>query len=280
MTAQSIFMEQDGCFVPTELARGPWDQNALHGGAAAALIVDQLERLHPAEGLRTGRLSFQFLRPIPSAPLTLTTSVTRPGRRVQELSAELRAGDQLVCRAKALRVPPVSAGLPQPADRTQEDTAPGDKNAASGDDAVPQRSMPPPKSRESVRFALDDPDKTSFATAMEMRWLTEPFALGPGRVWMRLRHPLLPDRSAGPLSLLAAVADFGNGVSSELPFRRYLFINADLTIHLQRVPAGEWAGIDARTLLRADGPALAESVVHDREGPVGRAFQTLVVQAR
>jgi hypothetical protein len=266
MTAQSIFTERGGCFVPSELARGPWDQNTLHGGAAAALIVDQLERLHPASGLRTGRLSFQFLRPIPSAPLTLTTAVTRPGRRVEELTAELRAGDQLVCRAKALRVQPVSAELPQPADRTQ--------------DGVHPESMPPPQSRETVRFALDDPEKPSFATAMEMRWLTEPFALGPGRVWMRLRHPLLPERSADPLSLLAAVADFGNGVSSELPFRRYLFINADLTIHLQRVPAGEWAGIDARTLLNRDDPALAESVVHDGGGPVGRAFQTLVVQAR
>ncbi len=280
MTAESIFTEQDGCFVPSELARGPWDQNALHGGAAAALIVDQLERLHPAEGLRTGRLSFQFLRPIPSAPLELSTALARPGRRVQELAAELRAGDQLVCRAKALRVQPVPAELPQPADRTQEDAAPGDKDAASGNDAAPQRGMPPPESRETVRFALDDPDKPSFATAMEMRWLTEPFVLGPGRVWMRLRHPLLPEQPASPLSLLAAVADFGNGVSSELPFRHYVFINADLTIHLQRVPIGEWAGIDALMLLQPDGPALAESVVHDRDRPVGRAFQTLVVQAR
>ena len=48
-----------------------------------------------------------------------------------------------------------------------------------------------------------------------------------------------------------ATADFGNGVSAELPFDDYLFINADLTIHLWRAPRGEWIGLDAQTLLQA-----------------------------
>jgi hypothetical protein len=76
------------------------------------------------------------------------------------------------------------------------------------------------------------------------------------------------------------VADFGNGVSASLPFDRYLFINADLTLHLQREPRGEWIGLDARTILFESGTGLAESVLHDEAGPVGRAFQTLVVAPR
>ncbi len=79
---------------------------------------------------------------------------------------------------------------------------------------------------------------------------------------------------------LVATADFGNGVSAALPFDRYLFINADLTIHLQRHPRGEWIGLDARTVLHEGGTGLSESVLHDESGPVGRAFQTLVVQPR
>ena len=76
-------------------------------------------------------------------------------------------------------------------------------------------------------------------------------------------------------------ADFGNGVSAVAAVRAAtLFINADLHIHLHREPRGEWIGLDARTLLHAGGTALAESVLHDLDGPVGRAFQTLVVQAR
>jgi len=97
---------------------------------------------------------------------------------------------------------------------------------------------------------------------------------------MRMRHPLLPGEELSPLARLAATADFGNGISAMLPFDRFLFINADLTIHLQRPPHGEWIGADARTLLQPGGSGLAESVLHDVNGPVGRAFQTLVVQAR
>jgi len=131
-----------------------------------------------------------------------------------------------------------------------------------------------------VRFALDG-EATSFAaSAMEMRWLSEPERLGPGRVWMRLRHPLLAGEPLTPLQRLAATADFGNGVSAALPFERFLFINADLSIHLQRQPRGEWIGLDARTLVQPGGTGLAESVLHDLDGPVGRAFQTLVVQPR
>jgi hypothetical protein len=141
--------------------------------------------------------------------------------------------------------------------------------------------MAPPEDGTPVRFALNDSTEASFAsTAMEMRWLDDPRALGPARVWMRLRHPLLPGEPLTPLARLAATSDFGNGVSAALPFERFLFINADLTIHLQRPPRGEWIGLDARTLLPTGGTGLAESVLHDEHGPVGRAFQTLVVQPR
>jgi hypothetical protein len=113
-----------------------------------------------------------------------------------------------------------------------------------------------------------------------MRWLGDPFQAGPGRVWMRMRHPLVAGEELTPLARLAATADFGNGVSAVLPFEHFLFINADLSIHLHRPPRGEWIGLDARTLLHGGGTGLAESVLHDAYGTVGRAFQTLVVQPR
>lgn len=260
-SGESVFVEAGEAFLPTQHATGPWDPGALHGGAPAALIASAFERMQADAGLRIGRLSFQFLRPVPTVPLTLDCTVVRPGRRVQELSAELREeGGQLVCRAKALGVRPV----PDDVEQRESDA-----------------TMPGPESGQAVRFALDDPHKPSFASsAMEMRWITDPWALGPGQVWMRLRLPLLPGQSASPLARLAATSDFGNGVSSELRFDRYIFINADLTIHLQRQPSGEWIGLDARTLLYRDGSGLSESVLHDAQGPVGRAFQTLVVQGR
>jgi hypothetical protein len=278
--SDSIFLAEGEDFMPTEHAAGPWDPEALHGGAPAALFTTAFERVEPGSELPIARLDFELLRPVPYAPLSISTAIVRPGRRVQELAGELRHGEELIARAGALRVQRIPDGIPAAAPDPAGRGA-GDARAESAAEAAAERRMPGPEAGEAIRFALDDSDRPSFASsAMEMRWLDPPFQLGPARVWMRLRHPLLADEPLTPLARLAATADFGNGVSAALPFERFLFINADLTIHLRRQPLGEWIGLDARTLLDAGGTGLAESVLHDVHGPVGRAFQTLVVQPR
>ncbi|HWY18076.1 MAG TPA: thioesterase family protein [Solirubrobacteraceae bacterium] len=268
--ADSLFIPAaDGRVTPTEHARGPWDPRALHGGAPAALIARAFERTEPGARLPFARLGFEFLKPIPFAELEVTTEIVRNGRRVQELAAELRVGEETIGRASALRIQAVPEGLPDP-DRRR--TQPGPE---------PVRALPGPEQGKVVRFALNDTETSSLATTgMEMSWLTDPWSLGPGKVWMRLRQPIVPGEQATPLMRLVATADFGNGVSSELAFEEYLFINADLAIHLWRPPQGEWIGLDAKTVLMDGGIGTAESVLHDTDGPVGRAVQTLVVQPR
>jgi len=255
----AIFRADADRFLPTEHARGPWDPAALHGGAPAALIVGALEDLERGAGLAPARITFEFLRPVPLGPLSLVTRMVRAGRRVQRLEAELRAGDQLIITASALRVAPVPADVPS---------------------AAEQPLAPPEQARPAV-FSLSGSSEASFAaTAMEMRWLAGEGELGPATVWMRLRYPLVEGRATSPLMGLVAAADFGNGVSASLPFAEWVFINADLSIHLHRRPEGEWVGLESRTVASAGGCGLAESVLHDRRGPVGRASQSLVVQRR
>ena len=70
---------------------------------------------------------------------------------------------------------------------------------------------------------------------------------GPATVWFRLRCPVVLGEQPTPWQRTAAVADFGNGVSAELPFGSSLFINPDLTVSLHRPPTGEWVCLDART---------------------------------
>ncbi|HEX3911415.1 MAG TPA: thioesterase family protein [Solirubrobacteraceae bacterium] len=282
---ESIFLTDGEGFVPTEQARGPWDPRALHGGAPAALITSVFEGIEPGSELQIGRLSFEFLRPIPMAPLTLSTRIVRPGRRVQELAAELSADGETIVRAAAVRVQAVPHDAVQAADAAVgAEAAAAEATDASGVTELPaQRDapMPPPESGKQLPFSLNASSEASFAgTAMEMRWLNDPWRLGPGRVWQRLRYPLLAGEPPSPLARVAATADFCNGVSATLRFDRFLFINADLSIHLQRAPRGEWIGLDARTRLHEGGAAISEGVLHDRQGPIGRAFQTLVVQSR
>src|ERR1700681_1105623 len=136
---ESVFLRDGERFTPTEHARGPWDERALHGGAPAALIAGAFERMEPGSELLIARLGFEFLRPIPFAPLTLSTRLARAGRRVQELAAELHAGEELICRASALRVREVPADLPVPAPA---------EPATEG--------LPGPGFGRALRFALDD----------------------------------------------------------------------------------------------------------------------------
>ena len=79
---------------------------------------------------------------------------------------------------------------------------------------------------------------------------------------------------------MLVVADSGNGVSATLDWRRFLFINVDLSVHLHRHPAGEWVCLDAVTTPEADGVGLADTALLDERGPIGRAVQTLLVAER
>src|SRR5438270_376580 len=53
MSDQAVFVARDGRFVATEMARGPWDPNAQHGGAPAAIEVRFIEGTFNGEGAST-----------------------------------------------------------------------------------------------------------------------------------------------------------------------------------------------------------------------------------
>jgi len=251
-----------GRFLPRQLGRGPWDPRAMHGGAPAALIAGVFEGLEADSGLPIARLSYDFVRPIPIAPLQLSTRVVRAGRRVIELAAELHADDQVVCSARALRVAAASPLRP-------EESAAADDPPLIG----PEHGRP-------HAFTLDDSQATGFAAAMEMRWIEGELGPGPSALWMRLRPELLAGTPTTPLARLAATADFGNGVAAPVTWGGFLFVNADLTIYLHRPPRGEWIGMRSQTHVDPGGAALAESRLYDESGPVGRSLQSLVLERR
>ena len=103
---------------------------------------------------------------------------------------------------------------------------------------------------------------------------------GPATVWMRMRQPLVAGENPSPLQRVLVAADSGNGVSATLDWSRYLFINVDLSVHLHRLPVGEWVCLDAVTLPESHGVGLADTALFDERGPLGRALQTLLVRER
>ena len=243
---------------------------ALHGGAPAALIATAFERHEPMTGMQVTRFGVELLRPVPFAPLILDVRTLRPGRRVQELAAELHA-------ETAEGAASWSAGPARCACGSSARTSRPHRRERS-------RRISEARSREGrpVRFALNaEVDGRASRRAL---WrcagsMSRPCS-GRGasgcafaiRWSARSRRAPLRDWRLRPTS--------ATGSLGPLPFDRYLFINADLHVHLHRQPRGDWIGIDARTLLHPGGTVVAESVLHDLDGPVGRAFQALVVSAR
>ena len=92
----------DGRWLPTDAARGPWSPDALHGGPSAALLARAVEPL--LDPLQPVRLTVELLRPVPVAPLTVEADVLRPGRKVRMAAARLLHDGTVVASATALAI--------------------------------------------------------------------------------------------------------------------------------------------------------------------------------
>ncbi len=260
VNASAFFLPDGDRFVPTEHTRGPWSAEHQHGGPPAALLAREMERCPThGDGMQVVRLTVEFLRPVPLAPLTVGAEVIRDGKKVQWLAGWVRAGEKEVCRATALRMHATEVPLPARASRP-----------------APPR---PPAGSDSFVFPFFR-EQIGYHTAMEVRIARGTFGCGAMAAWMRMRHPLLPDEPPSPLQRVAIAADSGNGVSAALDTARYTFINPDLTVHLHRPPGGEWVCLDAATTLDEQGIGLAVCTLHDEGGAIGRSVQSLLIAPR
>lgn len=247
----------DGRFVASAHTTGPWDPGAQHAGPPSALLGRALERVAPRDDVMVARVTVEVLGPVPVGEVVVAARMARPGRSVELVEATLGAGGREVARASAWRVR-----------RTQGVS-------------VPTRlPAPPPLPPEG---GSDAPEGwvRGYVQAVEWRWARGSFAEpGPATVWGRMRYPLVDDEEPTPLQRVLAVADSGNGVSSELDPRAWWFINPELSVHLHREAHGEWVCLDAQTHVSEGGVGLATSVLSDAGGPIGVGAQSLLVGPR
>src|SRR5947209_11998644 len=195
MSTTALFRAHGDRFVAAALTRGPWDAQAQHGGAPAALIMRALEQLPRPDGLAFARVTYELLRPVPVGELELRAEVVRGGRRVQLLEASLLTAEGVeVVRARALQVARAQSG----GNHTEMAAPPPGPESARPSEMVP---------RFSPMFAPD---------AIEIRFADGRFGGGSSTGWFRLQVPVVPGESPSPLQRLAAAADFGNGTSAPL----------------------------------------------------------------
>jgi Thioesterase-like superfamily len=254
----AALFELDGDrLVPTAWSRGPWDPGFLHGGPVAMLAGRAMEASTTPVEMRVVRLTVEFLRPVPLAPLTVQVREIRPGRRIQLLEAVVSGPDGEAARATGLRIRKAPTEVPP-------------------DEEVPPSPLP----EQLAPWTRSWSDLDAFHShGVEIRPVGAS-SMSPGSVWIRAQVPIVEGEELTPLQRALAAADFPNGVSLRLDPARYLSINPELTVHLHREPEGEWVHLAARTFTSPDGTGVAEGVLSDLRGRFGRSTQSLILEPR
>jgi hypothetical protein len=254
----AIFVRDGEWLVPTAFSGGPWNPGAQHGGAIAGLLARSVEsRVPPC--MRVTRLAIDLLGEVPLEPLKAEVEVARPGKRIQLVRARLLGPSRILASASAqlLRTAPVDGIEPWLTNDAPHPTPPG-------------RPQPMDWTGSEV---------PGFVRAFDMAWHRNG---GPEKsiMWTRLRLPLVAGETTSPFVRLAVTSDFASGAGNDLDFSRFVSINPDLSLHIEREPRSDWIGLAGSTALRPDGTGQSLGAFYDLEGRIARAQASLYLAAR
>jgi hypothetical protein len=252
----AFYVPDGDAFVATVHTRGPWSATHQHGGPPAALLARAIEAQAP--GFVIARITVDFLLPVPIDRLAVRVETLRAGSKVQRLVARVLHGERVMAQALAALVRPGAVAIESP----------------SNDPA-----LAPPEHGRPFQFPFFS-EPVSYHEAMETRLVRGDWGSGRVAAWMRQRVPLVAGTPTSPLERVLVAADSGSGVSAAIEHKRFTAINADLTVSVHRPLEGEWVGMDCLSIYEPHGVGLADTRLHDVRGPIGRALQSLLVEAR
>jgi hypothetical protein len=258
---RALFVRDGGLVVPTTLARGPWRPDALHGGAVAALLASALD----LPGRTPVRVTFDLLAPVPCSPLRVVVSEPDGGSRVARQAVALLAGDTEVATAQCLAVRHADLDLP---------TAAEPPNPFHGL-LLPDLERTRPQVAEMVGWDCFD------SHAICARTLPAELPAYATGVYVNLLVPVIAGEPTPAIARAAAAADYAsNHMANRFHFDSWSFMNADLTLHLSRVPAHAWIGLVSTGVIDPNGSGLSVAQLFDPHGRLGQSVQSLVVESR
>jgi hypothetical protein len=202
-------------------------------------------------------MTVDVLRPVPVGELEVLVEPVRSGRRSALTHATLIAAGEVVMQGSALQSLPVPRAFP------------------------PDKVPPPPPLPPASRGLVGPPGAfmDGYMSSVDWRFTSGTFGSpGPGSAWATPLIPLLPDEELTGLQRALVLADSGSGLALDVDLTRFLTINLDLTLYLQREPEGAWLHLDAVTLRRPGGASFVRTTLSDQTGRVGMAVQTMLVQ--
>lgn len=259
-TDDKAFFRNDGdWFVGNGVARGPWSEDACHGGPVAGLLARAIERTATDPGKQLARLTVSFRRPVPVSGFRIDAKMERRGRMVIETTATLRDADDRVCA--------LAHGLHLATGRfralpTASISSPSFEDAIAGEFPGLRGRHDLPYFGHGVEIAYPPGQKDSG---------------GPTTLWMR-SLPILEGDTMSPFQTVCPLADSGNGISRNAGLADATFVNPDVTIALHRLPESEWIGSQAISFWQPSGIGMAQAMLFDTVGAIGTALQCLIVR--
>ena len=251
-----VFSHDGNRWHPRQEAQGPF--GGMHGGAASALAVGEMEMMAEERGL--GALvsaHVYLLRPLPLTEIESRMTPVREGGRIAVLENELHANGKLQTKAVAcFQQPAAIEGLPGAPDKAVFDP-----------ESYPAWEMPEFFAKNTQQGFLDlvDIRDTRHEDGTRAKWfrLHRPFHASP--------TPFSDAMAVADVSTLFTVTDSGTRPNAAG------WPNADLSFHLSRAPRGEWIGVAQRGDWWGDGRGFTESEIFDVYGRIGRSCQSAVL---
>jgi len=251
----ALFRAHGTQILPMPVAASPWMPDTVSGAAIGPLIAALSEDLPCPSPMLTTRICIEFLRPVPMHGLDAVTKVVREGRKQQILRIRLSGGGKDFVQATISRI-------------RSEAAAPQTEIA----------SYIPPSFGPFISTVQSDNPLCGWLDCHQI----SSNAYGPGisEIWVRYRGTVLEGRPMTPLVRAGFFADFGNGIAPIVRSEQYSYLNADISLHLARLPQGEWIHLKARTLAGGNGLAVTCTEIGDGQGQAGWSHQSLIIEPR
>lgn len=246
--------------IPEPRARSGWGgpgqiRGTAVSGALARASEHATAQWDDVARFRPVRWTVDLFRPAPMAPVTTQATVVRHGRRLRLIDTVLLQDDKVLARASVLLLATDSApaaGAVWPADG---DAAPNN----SGADLPPIPDLDP-ETKENALY---------FSEAIGWTGGAAPHRNATRKAVWHLPEPLVEDEPPTPFQRIATIADSSNLVGN-WGSHGVEFINADLTLTIDRLPTGaDGIGIVAEHRRESNGIAVAHTSLFDRDGRLG-----------
>lgn len=264
-------------FMPTRFTYGAWGP-FQHGAPPSALLTRMLERRRlESAGMRITRIAVDLLSAVPYTELRARSWVSRPGRQIAKVEAELLADVKGAWRSVAT----ASAWMMATADTRDIERA-------------FDKQVPGPAESSAEYIPLTDDWDGGYIESIEARATATEDPAGTKVHWVRAPHPVVLGEEPTAVERVMQVADTANGIGATLSPHQWAFMNTDLVVHLHRLPqlgpseqsaeselqpeVGGWVGIAARGSIGPDGIGMTAGELYDVHGPIGRSMQTLLVR--